>query len=200
MMISEDKELSILFARLDDLHRSADRGLLGGTSFLSPRDLHFSLAHIRALGLSSRAFAFGGYADAERKRIYILPEFMEGVQDYAQFFEYGFESDICALEVVGSGYRKLSHRDFLGSVLGLGLQRDVIGDILVYEDSAPRGLIVCDKAVEEFIRENLVKVGSDTVKVRAVDIQNIEPPEKRFLHISDTVASSRPIPTTISLT
>ena len=191
MTAQEDKSLSILFARLDDLHRSADRGLLGGTSFLSPRDLHFALLHLRAKGLSSRAIAWGGYTDAERKRLYILPEFMEGVDEYRDFAEYGFESDISCVEVRGSGYRKLSHRDFLGSVLGLGLERDVVGDIIVYDGDVPRAIIMCDRAVAQFICENLVKVGSDTVKARELSADEIELPERKFLHITDTVASSR---------
>ena len=191
MTVSEDKNLSILFARLDDLHRTADRGLLGGTSFLSPRDLHFALSHLRAKGLSERTVAWGGYQDAERKRIYFLPEFMEGVKEYGEFSEYGFEGDITAVEVRGSGYRKLSHRDFLGSVLGLGLERDVVGDILVRDGDEPRAIIICDKAVSAFICENLLKVGSDTVRVSVIDGGKIEPPDRKFLHVSDTVASSR---------
>ena len=190
MTVGEDKNLTILFARLDDLYRNADRGILGSTSFLSPRDLHFAEVHLRTSGQSSRTAVWGGYAESERKRIYILPEFMEGAE-YADFSEYGFESDISAVEVTGSGYRKLSHRDFLGSVLGLGLERDVIGDVIVQEGEKPRATIICDKAVSDFICENLSKVGSDTVKTRVVDIESIEPPERRFLHISDTVASDR---------
>ncbi len=191
MTVSEDKSLSILFARLDDLHRSADRGLLGGTSFLSPRDLHFALSHLRSTGAWARVVAWGGYADAERKKLYILPEFMEGVGEYGTFAEYGFEGDISAVRVLGSGYRKLSHRDFLGSVLGLGLERDVVGDIIVSDGEKPSAIIICDKAVSAFICENLSKVGSDTVCAKVIEGQDIEPPERKFLHISDTVASER---------
>ena len=190
MTVSEDKSLSILFARLDDLHRSADRGVLGSTSFLSPRDLHFADVHLREAGLSSRALSWGGYADAERKKIYILPEFMEGAE-YGDFAEYGFENDISAVEVTGSGYRKLSHRDFLGSVLGLGLERDVLGDVIVREGEKPSAVIICDSAVSEFICENLLKVGSDTVKARVIDACDIQIPERKFLSIRDTVASAR---------
>ena len=90
MTVGEDKNLTILFARLDDLYRNADRGILGSTSFLSPRDLHFAQIHLLARGLAPRTRAWGGYADAERKRIYILPEFMEGAE-CGEFAEYGFE-------------------------------------------------------------------------------------------------------------
>ena len=190
MVVVEDKELALLFARLDDLYRSAERGLLVSTSFLSPRDLHFALEYLKRTGRAERSVAYGGYADAERKRIYLLPDFMEGASG-GDFAEYGFENDISAVEVRGSGYRKLSHRDFLGSVLGLGLERDVVGDILVNEGDVPSAVIICDAAVSPFICENTVKVGSDTVKARVVCTEDIVPPEKRFLHVCDTVASAR---------
>ena len=193
MVAGEDKSLSILFARLDDLYRSADQGLLGSTSFLSPRDLHFALTHLRTTGRSDRVVLWGGYDAAERQKLYILPDFMDGAKEYGEFSLYGFESDISAVEVKGSGYRKLSHRDFLGSVLGLGLERDVVGDILVSEGEGdvPRAVIICDTAVSAFICENLVKVGSDTVKTRVLDTGSIVPPKRKFLHVSDTVASAR---------
>ena len=116
---------------------------------------------------------------------------MEGVSEYVEFAEYGFEGDISAVRVVGSGYRTLSHRDFLGSVLGLGLERDVVGDILVNEGEKPHAVIICDRAVSVFICENLVKVGSDTVRASVLECEDIAPPERKFLHISDTVASAR---------
>ena len=116
---------------------------------------------------------------------------MEGVKEYREFSEFGFEGDISCVEVRGSGYRNLSHRDFLGSVLGLGLERDVIGDILVYDGDVPRAIITCEKTVSGFICENLVKVASDTVKARVLGEGEIELPERKFFHITDTVASSR---------
>ena len=76
-------------------------------------------------------------------------------------------------------------------MLGLGLERDVVGDILVTEGERPSAVIICDRTVSEFICENLVKVGSDTVSVKVLECEHIRPPEKRFLHVSDTVASTR---------
>ena len=189
--MQDDKSLSFLFARLDDLYRSADQGLLGGTSFLSPRDLHFAKRHLASVGALGRTFEFGGYADAERKKLFILPEYMDGVKEYREILEYGFESEFSAVEVRGSGYRSLSHRDFLGSVLGLGLERSVIGDILVYDEEKPRALIICDVAVSDFISGSLTKIGSDTVNTRVVSIDSITVPERRFSHVTDTVASAR---------
>ena len=60
-------------------------------------------------------------------------------ENFAEFLEgYGFSANIAVIKIIGSGYRSLTHRDFLGSVLGLGIERSVIGDILITEaDPAP---------------------------------------------------------------
>ena len=192
MTAEQNKELTILFARLDDLCGAAMQGDLAATSFLSPRELHFSGKYLSSRGMSSRFLSWGGYPDAERKRIFILPDYIENVCEYGELSAYGFDDEFFAgVEVIGSGYRKLSHRDFLGSVLGLGLERSVVGDIVVYDEDKPRAVILCDKVVAAFICENLFKIGSDTVKVREVSLADIELPERRFLHIGDTVASPR---------
>ena len=191
MTREQEKEMTILFARLDDLCGAAMQGELAATSFLSPRELHFSGRYLASRGMSSRFISWGGYSDAERKRIFILPEYIENIGEYSELSLYGFDDVLSCVEVLGSGYRRLSHRDFMGSVLGLGLERSVIGDIVVYEGEKPRALIICDKAVASFICENLLKIGSDTVKVRELSLADMEPPERRYQHITDTVASPR---------
>lgn len=52
----------------------------------------------------------------------------------------------------------MSHRDILGSLMGLGLRRETLGDIIVGEKD---GTVVCLKKVADFIVENLTSVGKD---------------------------------------
>lgn len=61
---------------------------------------------------------------------------------------------------------ELTHRDFLGSVLGLGLERTVIGDILIEENTA---YLFCIDTVAPFIIENLKKVKHTTVNVEIIE-------------------------------
>ena len=68
MNTAEEKSLSVLFARLDDLCRTARQGSLGVSCFLSPRELHFAKKHLASEG--ALFFEWGGYDDAERKKIY----------------------------------------------------------------------------------------------------------------------------------
>ena len=71
----DEREFDGLYARLEDMKKRAIRGELGISAFLSPRELHYACAYLGTEGY----ITFGGYGDAERKRIYFLPDYMEGV-------------------------------------------------------------------------------------------------------------------------
>lgn len=59
----------------------------------------------------------------------------------------------------------LTHRDFLGSLMGLGIRREVLGDIIINENS---GYIFCLDTISDYIIENLDKVRHTSVKVSEV--------------------------------
>lgn len=189
----EKEEFGALFARLQDLSRRAERGEVGVTPFLSPREAHFSKEFLKGMGVEARAF--GGFSEAERTRLYLLPDYMteeNGVSEFSELLrDFGFDSEIRALRIEGSGYRALSHRDFLGSLLGLGLDRSVVGDILVDSTENRRAVVFCDAAIAEFIRAELSQVANDKVKVSLIGIEEIELPKREFAIIRDTVASPR---------
>lgn len=184
--MSDIREFEGLYARLDDLIRRADRGNVGISAFLSPRELHYAEKYLKSAG--ARYFAFGGYTTAERKRIYLLPEYMEGVSSAAELAEYGEDSAITVLEARESGFESLNHRSFMGAVLGLGLERDVIGDIIVTDGGA---LIICDRAIAEFILSSLERVGRDRVRLSVTELEEDYEPKRDFEAVSDTVASPR---------
>ena len=190
MMNTRDGEgLSELFARLDDMVGKSERGELAVSSFLTPREQHYAQKYLERMG--AHLISFGGYADAERQRIYILPDYMEGVDSSADFEDYGFSCEIATLEINGSGYRNLTHRDYLGSLLGLGLERSVIGDIVVLDEKGRQAVVFCESRISRFIEEMLEKVANDKVKVRQIEISENFLPKRKFAPISDTIASPR---------
>ena len=188
---AEQREL--LYARLDDLCSLSFRGELGISDFLSPADLHFGTAYLKKRGVSF--FAYGGYPDAERQRFYIFPDYMstEGVsfESLESFLEdYGFSSNISVIKIIGSGYRSLTHRDFLGSVLGLGIERSVTGDILITEGGGD-AVLLCDSGMAGFILSELTLVANDKVKTKTVERGEWTAPKRKMQPIHDTVASGR---------
>lgn len=125
-----------------------------------------------------RCVFYGGYEDAERTLAAFLP-------DYAD------ESD-CPLSVIrvktpASG-RKLTHRDYLGSLTGLGLKREMIGDILTTDNGAD--IIILDD-VRDFILTNYSKAGRTSLEAEAVTLTELLIPEAKTMMISDTIASLR---------
>uniref|UniRef100_UPI0025E57EB0 YlmH family RNA-binding protein n=1 Tax=Selenomonas sp. F0473 TaxID=999423 RepID=UPI0025E57EB0 len=85
-------------------------------------------------------------------------------------------------------FARLSHRDVLGAVMGLGIARDGVGDILVAQDTAK---ILCDAKIADFIAERLTMIGAVHVTAFLGDLAEIAPREERTKEIRATVASLR---------
>jgi RNA-binding protein YlmH len=179
------REFDGLYARLEDMKKRAIRGELGISAFLSPRELHYAMSYLGTGG----DIAFGGYSDAERKRIYFLPEYMENVTDVSSFADFGEDSGIVSISVRGSGFVRLSHRDFMGSLLGMGIERSVIGDIVVLDGES--AVVMCDSKIADFLINEWTEVGHDKVRCSRVTVGEDFAPERRYAPISDTVASAR---------
>ena len=185
------EELGLLYARLDDLAARSARGEVAISPFFSPREQYFAKLYLARRGVN--AIAFGGGYGAERCRLYLLPDYMEAEEETLldALSAFGFESEISALFIQGSGYRTLSHRDFLGSLLGLGLSRSVLGDILVEEQKD--AVIFCESGILPFLEAHLERIGNDKVRIsrpteEKLATLSIKP---RTTELSDTVASAR---------
>ena len=98
---------------------------------------------------------FGGYENAERQ-----------IAVFGNEEEFGYSPSypiVCILvsPLMQKFADDLTHRDFLGSVLGLGIKRETIGDIIIKNNT---GYIFCLETIADFITENLKKVRHTSVK------------------------------------
>jgi len=115
------------------------------------------------------AIAYGGYPDAERKMTGFAPPY--GSED---FLEESFPVVPLAITYNGRFSRPLTHRDFLGSVLGLGLDRGKVGDIRIGSDGA---VMYVAEDIAGFVSENLSEVGRTTVTAAPhVELPGLETP------------------------
>ena len=121
----------------------------------------------------------GGYPCAERTLFVALPDYLE--EDAALDL-------ISVVEVTGRDIGELKHPDYLGSLLGLGIKREKIGDILVCEDKA---LVFVVENIADYIIDNLDKIGRKGVKLRKVLPSEVEIPQRKTEMISATVAALR---------
>ncbi|MBE6597659.1 MAG: hypothetical protein E7641_08340 [Ruminococcaceae bacterium] len=184
-------ENTLLEARVRDLVAKAEKGEPVFTDFLSPGEVRAVGSMARAASREVSCFFFGGYAEAERQRGFFLPEYIESPErfsDIAQFFD---GEPVVSLLISGSGYRRLSHRDYLGSLLGLGLERSVLGDIVFTDSENEEAILFCDGVIASFLESELQKIANDKVRVSRICVAEDFVPKRSFAHISDTVASPR---------
>ena len=199
-----DEDIRLLLSRLDDLVRKSGRGEAAVSSYLTPREAKYARIHLSSRLSAGTAVLWGGYPEAERVRAVILPDYTEGLVDptalmsdpVAALCSAGLDDladtlrdAVCPVSVKGSGFRELSHRDYLGSVLGLGLERDAIGDILIPDTHS--AILLTDSRVGDFLTSQMEKVATDTVKVSRLPEGTSLAGTRRLQPLNDTVASER---------
>lgn len=107
-------------------------------------------------------YSYGGYDDAELKRAIIAPDYYElNISDF----------EISLIEIKYSDkFIKLTHGKILGSVLGTGINRSVIGDILNQNN---RWQIIVKANIGNFLINSVDKIGKDKVKLKELTLENI---------------------------
>jgi len=177
--MTDKSDTRFLLSRAEDVvERCLNRYCFCMLGFLSPAEravIERNLPKMR----DCRYTFWGGYDDAERTMFVCFP-------DYAEFDAN--EILITVLEIRGREIERLSHRDFLGSVLALGIKREKIGDILPADDKC---LMFVSSDISEYICENLLKIGNTGVSIAVATTQTAEIPERETLEITGTVANVR---------
>lgn len=176
--IANDEE-RFLCAHISDLSAlSRKTGVPRFSRFLNERE-----AVVAGLGAAqtggSKPFFYGGYDGAART----ICGFFEGT--YAEELPHEELFPVCAVTFSFRSVDKLSHRDFLGAIIAAGLERDVVGDILVAEDHA---VVFCLDAAAEIVA-GLMKIGR--VGVRSERGITRELPRAEFERIEAAIASMR---------
>lgn len=121
----------------------------------------------------------GGYIGAERQCACFVHEDFMGKPAY----------NIAVIKATWNDkFYRLSHRDVLGSLMGLGINRNQLGDLLVTLGCVK---VICTQKMADFILQNLVKIGSATVSCELDSLDSIAPKEERCKEITSTVASLR---------
>ena len=193
-MINGDANDALFEARISELAEKAERYESCYSAFFTPKEQIIAKKILAAKRFDGVSFLFGGYEGSERNRLFLLPDYM-AVEDElnAELIGENYSEivgeAVCAVKICGSGYKKLTHRDYMGSLLGLGVERGVIGDIVVVDDYS--AVVFCDPKMSVFFVNELKKVGNDTVKTVAFDIPRGFANDRKFQPISDTVASAR---------
>ncbi len=173
----------LITARIEDkISQCRDGYYVTSTGLLDTHEQALAIAASRhAAGV--RTFMYGGYDEAERRMLVCVP------RDLPLNDEEAAEGLLRVLRVrLPAISREFSHRDYLGSLLGLGIDRRLTGDILVRPDGAD---ILIVPGIEEFLLKELHRIGSVEVKTEAVSAGELIIPVARVEFIKDSVSSVR---------
>lgn len=166
--------------RAEDLAGRCEKSAsVTSSTFLTPAQV-YELSSWAPYALDCNVLFRGGGTENERKVAFFLPAWM----DEADFSPDG---EICALEIT-TRFGTLGHRDCLGAVLGLGIQREWLGDILI---DGQKAYLFCLPSVKQHILLSLDKVGRNGVKVREIPLSEVPQQEKRLREQVFSVKSLR---------
>ena len=180
---ARDPEQRVLLARvLDRLEQAQNRGIPAHTQFLSPGEQAAVTDLLNTCGHPRHLF-FGGFEGAERQICVFLPDW----QEQEDWLACGEEA-VCALRAGFPKDADLSHRDILGSLMGLGITREKLGDIVI-DDTGCFVLVMSDAV--GILLSQWDSAGRARLNVKRVSLGDISvaPPQVRT--IRDTVSTLR---------
>lgn len=162
-----NKEDILLQKRFMELaNRSFSQNMYTFTEFLALSELDLFYQQKPQLNYAG-VTVFGGAEETDRKMI-----------RFGNPAELGYEESfpiVCiAIEPVMDKFaEKLSHRDYLGALMNLGIGRENLGDIFVKDK---KGYVFCLERISQYILENLSQVRHTQVKLRILNTfeENIE--------------------------
>lgn len=181
------KEQELLFKkRLQDLARTAYfKEIPVFTDFLDLNELHM-VHSFQPDRVEIHLHFFGGYEGAERQIAAFLPDALSYDEDFCKNLNY----PLTCLKISPMSKKfseTLTHRDFLGALLHLGIQRSMLGDLVLKDQDC---YVFCLEHMKEFLLTSLEKVRHTNVKIQEVkDPQDLPQPELTEIH--GTVASVR---------
>ena len=182
-----NKEELMLRKRLIELSNQAySRDIVTFSDFLNLNELHILHTTPKDM-LLTRYETYGGYDMSERQMAAFLPD--------ALYYDYQYPIQIIEISPVNRKFaEELSHRDYLGAVMNLGIERCKLGDILIEDGKA---ILFAKEELAGYIMEHLTRIRHTTVRTSILPAFE-DSYEPRYEELKGTVASVR-LDTVLSL-
>lgn len=180
----------LLKSRIEDtIRRCADGYYVTSTRFLDAHEQAIAGACIKSAPSDVCCEFWGGYPEAERRLLICLPA-TAGQTQVAELQQGDIPDDTFQILRVSKpkGSRELGHRDYLGSMLNLGIDRSMTGDILVRDDGAD---VIILPEIANFLLSEYKQVAHTEIKTEIAPLSDLVIPEGRVQVIKDTVPSTR---------
>jgi RNA-binding protein YlmH len=162
------------------VERAAEKHAVKLTDFLDPRQA-FILTTLAQRNGDVQLRLDGGFADAERRRAIIGP-------DYRSLDEEDMGIVVLSITSDDSRIQKLEHGDYMGAILSLGLKRDKVGDIHVLEYGCH---ILIARETAEYMHLQLSQVHRVHVATEILPLAELQKARVQLEEMSLSVASLR---------
>ncbi|RDY24913.1 RNA-binding protein [Romboutsia maritimum] len=168
-----------MFKVIDKANAALKNYDVRNTDFLNPYEIKNAIDILNS-NSDIKYTVDGGYVNCERSTVFIYPYYMEyeDVQNKLRF-----------LQIEGNfKFSDISHKDYLGALMNLGIKREKVGDIIIHDSFCQ--VIVSDD-ICDFIIMNLEKVSRNNVKIKEITREQIIYNSPNYKDISFTVSSDR---------
>ncbi len=148
------------------------------TEFTNPYAAELSIPIIKNSDIKFELFP--SFIHGERKVFILYPDYYDGI-DETEF--------ITGLRIYNrSKFKTLNHRDYLGALMSLGIDRNRTGDIYVYEDYAD---IVLHTDISDYIIYNIEKIGHNKIEAERIKVDDVAFKEQEHVVLNITSSSMR---------
>lgn len=178
--IAQTPEDRMFLAKIwDKVYTGIRKDIPAYTTFLSEREQEM----VRFLfGEAPGLQFFGGCEEAERKIFTFLPDYLDNT------WLNGEDAPIVCLRATYYAEDRLSHRDFLGALMGIGIARETVGDIYVGKGSCD---FLVTAEIAPYLLQNFISAGRTKFHLEQISLQDMQIPALEVKEIKDTLASLR---------
>lgn len=178
--IAQNGEDKMLLAKIwDKITTGIRKNIPANTGFLSLREQDMCRY---LFGDEPGLSFFGGYADSERNMLVFLPDYLD------ESYLLSEDSPIVCIEASFFEKDTLSHRDFLGALMGAGISRETVGDI---STQTGRCNFFVTAEIAPYILRDFTSAGRTAVHLSQIPLDEVTIAEPETKEIRDTVSSLR---------
>ena len=159
-----DKTESFLLKHLLDLDRIADqRCFTKYSEFLNLAEQNVLISHLQEFRSGYKLF--GGYKCSERQMVAFS-------SDALSLSEDNFPITCLKITPINAKFAEdLSHRDILGSLMNTGIERNVLGDIIIQDGNI---YVLCLSSISSYIINELHKIRHTMVNITEIPLQDFD--------------------------
>lgn len=177
--MAQTKDDEMLLAKVyERMTNAAARNIPAYTGFLSKREQMLVSELLRGQEIRF----YGGPALAEREICCWLPDYLD------ESWLGSEDGPIAAVRAVYFEGDALTHRDFLGALMGCGVGRGTVGDIYVAEGRCD---FLVTREILPYLLQNFLTAGRTKLHVQRIALMDVSVPEQKTRTIRDTVSSLR---------